>query len=192
MTEQERIMELRKELHKHNYNYYVLNAPVISDQDFDRLLRELSDLESLHPELADPNSPTQRVGSDLNQEFETVLHVRPMLSLSNTYNKAEVAEFYERVREGLAGEDFEICCELKFDGLSISLHYEDGALVRAVTRGDGIQGDDTVELEHAVLVLQGAHLFFLGVTEVDTRRKQGGGGRLLPSVLVGFLGYHEA
>ena len=142
MTEQERIMELRKELHKHNYNYYVLNAPVISDQDFDRLLRELSDLESLHPELADPNSPTQRVGSDLNQEFETVLHVRPMLSLSNTYNKAEVAEFYERVREGLAGEDFEICCELKFDGLSISLHYEDGALVRAVTRGDGIQGDD--------------------------------------------------
>lgn len=142
MTEQDRIMELRKELHKHNYNYYVLNAPVISDQDFDRLLRELSDLESLHPELADPNSPTQRVGSDLNQEFETVLHERPMLSLSNTYNKGEVAEFYERVREGLAGEDFEICCELKFDGLSISLHYEKGALVRAVTRGDGIQGDD--------------------------------------------------
>ena len=135
-------MELRKELHKHNYNYYVLNAPVISDQDFDRLLRELSDLESLHPELADPNSPTQRVGSDLNQEFETVLHERPMLSLSNTYNKGEVAEFYERVREGLSGEDFEICCELKFDGLSISLHYENGALVRAVTRGDGIQGDD--------------------------------------------------
>ncbi|MBE6254701.1 MAG: NAD-dependent DNA ligase LigA [Prevotella sp.] len=142
MTEQDRIMELRKELHKHNYNYYVLNAPVISDQDFDRLLRELSDLESLHPELADPNSPTQRVGSDLNQEFETVLHERPMLSLSNTYNKGEVAEFYERVREGLSGEDFEICCELKFDGLSISLHYEKGALVRAVTRGDGIQGDD--------------------------------------------------
>ena len=135
-------MELRKELHKHNYNYYVLNAPVISDQEFDRLLRELSDLESLHPELADPNSPTQRVGSDLNQEFETVLHERPMLSLSNTYNKGEVAEFYERVREGLAGEDFEISCELKFDGLSISLHYENGALVRAVTRGDGIQGDD--------------------------------------------------
>lgn len=142
MTEQDRIMELRKELHKHNYNYYVLNAPVISDQEFDQLLRELSDLESLHPELADPNSPTQRVGSDLNQEFETVLHERPMLSLSNTYNKGEVAEFYERVREWLAGEDFEISCELKFDGLSISLHYENGALVRAVTRGDGIQGDD--------------------------------------------------
>ncbi len=142
MTEQERIVELRHELHQHNYNYYVLNAPVISDQEFDALLRELSDLEARHPELADSNSPTQRVGSDLNQEFETVLHVRPMLSLSNTYNKAEVAEFYDRVREGLAGEDFEICCELKFDGLSISLHYEEGRLVRAVTRGDGVQGDD--------------------------------------------------
>ena len=142
MTEKLRIQELRQQLHAHNYNYYVLNAPVISDQDFDALMRELQDLEALHPELFDPNSPTQRVGSDLSQEFETVLHVRPMLSLSNTYNKAEVAEFYERVREGLAGEDFEICCELKFDGLSISLHYEDGALVRAVTRGDGVQGDD--------------------------------------------------
>lgn len=142
MSEKERILELRKELHQHNYNYYVLSAPTIGDQEFDALLRELSALEERHPELADPNSPTQRVGSDLSQEFETVLHVRPMLSLSNTYNKAEVAEFYERVREGLAGEDFEICCELKFDGLSISLHYEDGRLVRAVTRGDGVQGDD--------------------------------------------------
>ena len=142
MSEKERILELRKELHQHNYNYYVLSAPTISDQEFDALLRELAALEERHPELADPNSPTQRVGSDLSQEFETFVHVRPMLSLSNTYNKAEVAEFYERVRDGLAGEDFEICCELKFDGLSISLHYEDGRLVRAVTRGDGIQGDD--------------------------------------------------
>ena len=142
MSEQERIVELRKELHQHNYNYYVLSAPTISDQEFDVLLRELAALEERHPELADPNSPTQRVGSDLSQEFETFVHVRPMLSLSNTYNKAEVAEFYERVRDGLAGEDFEICCELKFDGLSISLHYEDGRLVRAVTRGDGVQGDD--------------------------------------------------
>ena len=142
MSEQERIVELRKELHQHNYNYYVLSAPTISDQEFDALLRELAALEERHPELADPNSPTQRVGSDLSQEFETFVHVRPMLSLSNTYNKAEVAEFYERVRDGLAGEDFEICCELKFDGLSISLHYEDGRLVRAVTRGDGVQGDD--------------------------------------------------
>ena len=142
MTEQDRILQLREELHRHNYNYYILNTPTISDQEFDALLRELSDLEVLHPEMADPNSPTQRVGSDLSQDFETFVHVRPMLSLSNTYNKAEVAEFYNRVREGLAGEDFEICCELKFDGLSISLHYEDGQLVRAVTRGDGVQGDD--------------------------------------------------
>lgn len=142
MTEQDRILQLREELHRHNYNYYILNTPTISDQEFDALLRELSDLEALHPEMADPNSPTQRVGSDLSQDFETFVHVRPMLSLSNTYNKAEVAEFYNRVREGLAGEDFEICCELKFDGLSISLHYEDGRLVRAVTRGDGVQGDD--------------------------------------------------
>ncbi len=142
MTEQDRILQLREELHRHNYNYYILNTPTISDQEFDALLRELSDLEALHPEMADPNSPTQRVGSDLSQDFDTFVHVRPMLSLSNTYNKAEVAEFYNRVREGLAGEDFEICCELKFDGLSISLHYEDGQLVRAVTRGDGVQGDD--------------------------------------------------
>ena len=142
MTEQDRILQLREELHRHNYNYYILNTPTISDQEFDALLRELSDLEALHPEMADPNSPTQRVGSDLSQDFDTFVHVRPMLSLSNTYNKAEVAEFYNRVREGLAGEDFEICCELKFDGLSISLHYEDGRLVRAVTRGDGVQGDD--------------------------------------------------
>ncbi len=142
MSDQEKIQNLRTELHQHNYNYYVLNQPTISDQEFDALLRELQDLENLHPELFDPNSPTQRVGSDLSQEFETFVHVRPMLSLSNTYNKEEVAEFYERVKEGLAGESFEICCELKFDGLSISLHYEDGRLVRAVTRGDGVQGDD--------------------------------------------------
>ena len=142
MTEQLRIQELRQQLHAHNYNYYVLNAPVITDQEFDALMRELQDLEARHPELFDPNSPTQRVGSDLNNEFETVRHQRPMLSLANTYNQEEVRAFYERVREGLQGEDFEICCELKFDGLSISLHYEDGRLQRAVTRGDGEQGDD--------------------------------------------------
>ena len=135
-------MQLRTELHRHNHNYYVLNAPTISDQEFDALLRELQDLEERHPELYDANSPTQRVGSDLSQEFVAVAHKRPMLSLANTYNKDEVREFYERVSEGLGGEPFEICCELKFDGLSISLHYEDGRLVRAVTRGDGVQGDD--------------------------------------------------
>lgn len=142
MTDQEKILQLRDELHRHNYNYYVLNAPEISDQEFDEKLRLLSDLETFHPELFDPNSPTQRVGSDLNNDFQTVTHVRPMLSLANTYNREEVAAFYERVREGLQGESFEICCELKFDGLSISLHYEEGHLVRAVTRGDGEKGDD--------------------------------------------------
>ena len=142
MNEQERIVALRAELHRHNHNYYVLNQPTISDQEFDALLRELQDLEARHPELFDPNSPTQRVGSDLSNEFQTFRHTRPMLSLANTYNKEEVREYYERVRDGLQGEPFEICCELKFDGLSISLHYEDGRLVRAVTRGDGEQGDD--------------------------------------------------
>ncbi|MBR6142298.1 MAG: NAD-dependent DNA ligase LigA [Bacteroidaceae bacterium] len=142
MDEKARILQLRDELHKHNYRYYVENNPVISDQEFDFLMHELQDLEAKHPELFDPNSPTQRVGSDLNNEFETVVHSRPMLSLGNTYNREEVADFWQRVSEGLMGAPFQICCELKFDGLSISLHYEDGRLVRAVTRGDGIQGDD--------------------------------------------------
>lgn len=145
MNEKEEILSLRDELHRHNYNYYVLNAPVISDQDFDMMMHRLQDLEALHPELADSNSPTQRVGSDLSNDFQTVVHKRPMLSLANTYNRHEVAEFYQRVSEGLHGEPFEICCELKFDGLSISLHYEQGRLVRAVTRGDGVQGDDVTQ-----------------------------------------------
>lgn len=145
MNEKEEILSLKDELHRHNYNYYVLNAPVISDQDFDMKMHRLQDLEALHPELADPNSPTQRVGSDLSNDFQTVVHKRPMLSLANTYNRQEVAEFYQRVSEGLHGEPFEICCELKFDGLSISLHYEQGRLVRAVTRGDGVQGDDVTQ-----------------------------------------------
>ena len=142
MDETKRILQLRDELHQHNYRYYVENAPVISDQEFDFLMHELQDLEARHPELFDPNSPTQRVGSDLNNEFETVVHSRPMLSLGNTYNRQEVADFWQRVSDGLMGAPFQICCELKFDGLSISLHYEDGRLVRAVTRGDGVQGDD--------------------------------------------------
>lgn len=145
MEAKERIDWLRAELHRHNYNYYVLNAPEIDDREFDRMMEELQRLEAEHPELADPNSPTQRVGSDLNHEFVQVLHKRPMLSLSNTYNKEEVADFYERVRAGLEGEPFEVCCEMKYDGLSISLTYEHGRLVRAVTRGDGVQGDDVTE-----------------------------------------------
>ncbi|MBQ7682881.1 MAG: NAD-dependent DNA ligase LigA, partial [Bacteroidaceae bacterium] len=136
------IESLRADLHRWNYQYYVLNQPEISDFEFDQKMRQLQDLESQHPEYADPNSPTQRVGSDLNHEFQQVVHKRPMLSLANTYNKEEVREFYQRVEEGLQGQPFQICCEMKFDGLSISLHYEHGRLVRAVTRGDGIQGDD--------------------------------------------------
>ena len=142
MDEKTRILQLRDELHQHNLHYYVENNPVISDQEFDFLMHELQDLEARHPELFDPNSPTQRVGSDLAGVFQTVVHTRPMLSLGNTYNRGEVADFWQRVSEGLMGEPFQICCELKFDGLSISLHYEDGQLVRAVTRGDGTQGDD--------------------------------------------------
>lgn len=145
MEVKEQIERLRNELHRHNYNYYVLNVPEISDQEFDRMMRELQDLEAAHPEFDDPDSPTRRVGSDLNQEFVQVPHRYPMLSLSNTYNKQEVADFYERVRSGLEGEPFEICCEMKYDGLSISLTYEQGRLVRAVTRGDGVQGDDVTE-----------------------------------------------
>ena len=142
MSEQERIYELRKELHEHNYRYYVLNQPVIGDQEFDMLMHELQDLEEKHPELYDDNSPTQRVGSDLNQEFRQVAHRYPMLSLSNTYNEGDVAEWYNSVRKGLNDAPFEVCCEMKYDGLSISLTYVDGQLRQAVTRGDGVQGDD--------------------------------------------------
>ena len=142
MDEKQRIEQLRKELHEHNYRYYVLNQPVVSDQDFDFMMHELQDLEQKHPEMADPNSPTQRVGSDLNQEFQQVAHKYPMLSLANTYSEQDVKEWYDSVRKGLNGEDFEVCCEMKYDGLSISLTYEDGRLVRAVTRGDGVLGDD--------------------------------------------------
>lgn len=145
MEVKEQIENLRSELERHNYNYYVLNQPEISDRDFDRMMSELQDLEKAHPEYDDPTSPTQRVGSDLNREFVQVAHRYPMLSLSNTYNKQEVADFYERVRSGLEGEPFEVCCEMKYDGLSISLIYEQGRLVRAVTRGDGVQGDDVTE-----------------------------------------------
>ena len=142
MDEIQRINQLRKELHEHNYRYYVLNQPTIGDQEFDFLMHELQDLEARHPEMADPNSPTQRVGSDLNAEFRQVEHKYPMLSLANTYNEQDVADWYESVKKGLAGEDFEVCCEMKYDGLSISLTYVDGKLTQAVTRGDGVHGDD--------------------------------------------------
>lgn len=140
--ERQRILQLRKELHEHNYKYYVLNQPEISDQEFDFMMKELQELEVRHEDMFDPNSPTQRVGSDINQEFTQVTHKYPMLSLANTYSQEEVADFYNSVKKGLNDEDFEICCELKYDGLSISLTYEDGKLVRGVTRGDGVHGDD--------------------------------------------------
>ena len=136
-----RIKALREELARHNYNYYVLSAPVISDFEFDRKMRELQELEERHPEYADPDSPTRRVGSDLSKEFEQVAHRYPMLSLGNTYSEEEVRDFYERTARAL-GEPFVIVAELKYDGTSISLTYERGRLVRAVTRGDGVKGDD--------------------------------------------------
>ncbi|MBR4845372.1 MAG: NAD-dependent DNA ligase LigA, partial [Bacteroidaceae bacterium] len=137
-----RIEALRAELHRHNHNYYVLNAPEITDFEFDHMMRELQDLEQAYPEYYDENSPTMRVGSDLSKEFQQVAHKYPMLSLGNTYSEGEVTEFYDRARKMLGDEDFEICCEMKYDGTSISLTYEDGVLVSAVTRGDGVQGDD--------------------------------------------------
>lgn len=158
MTPQERILELRRQLHEHNHNYYVLSSPTISDFEFDALLRELQSLEDAHPEMYDPSSPTQRVGSDIAKGFKQVAHKYPMLSLGNTYSKSEVADFYERVKRSL-NEDFEICCELKFDGSSISLTYKDGKLVQAVTRGDGVQGDDVTAnvktIRSVPLVLKG-------------------------------------
>ncbi|MBR6194661.1 MAG: NAD-dependent DNA ligase LigA [Prevotella sp.] len=145
MDEKQRIEQLRRELHEHNHRYYVENQPSISDYDFDQLMHELQELEARHPEMADPNSPTQRVGSDLQTEFRQVAHKYPMLSLANTYSEQDVRDWYDAVSRGLAGEPFEVCCEMKYDGLSISLTYVDGQLVQAVTRGDGVQGDDVTQ-----------------------------------------------
>jgi DNA ligase (NAD+) len=137
----ERIDKLVAELNEHNYNYYVLARPTISDFEFDQKLEELSGLEKQHPEFLDPDSPTQKVGGDITKEFKTVKHKYPMLSLGNTYNEQDLKDFDERIRKAI-GTDFEYVCELKFDGLSISLTYQDGKLLRAVTRGDGTKGDD--------------------------------------------------
>ena len=136
-----RIIALRQELEQHNYNYYVLSAPTISDREFDEKMKELEKLEAEHPEFYDADSPTQRVGSDLTKEFRQVAHRYPMLSLGNTYSEEDVRDFYERIERTL-GEPFEIVAELKFDGTSISLIYEGGRLAQAVTRGDGVRGDD--------------------------------------------------
>lgn len=166
MAIKEQIEWLRAELHRHNYNYYVLNAPVISDKEFDDMMRQLQDLEKEHPEYMDANSPTMRVGSDLNKDFKQVYHKYPMLSLGNTYSESEVSDFYERVKKAL-NEDFEICCELKYDGTSISLTYEDGKLVQAVTRGDGEKGDDVTDnvktIRSIPLVLHGDYPSFFEI-----------------------------
>lgn len=138
---EQQILALREQLNKYNYHYYVLSQPLVSDFEFDKLLAELQRLEEENPQFFDPNSPTQRVGSDINQNFTQVKHEYPMLSLGNTYNEGEVADFYNRVAKAL-NAPFEIVCELKYDGTSISLTYENGELVRAVTRGDGEKGDD--------------------------------------------------
>ena len=159
LNAQERIAYLSRVLEEHNHNYYVLNSPTISDRDFDLLMQELQQLESQYPQYASPNSPTQRVGSDINHAFVQVAHTYPMLSLGNTYSMEEVTAFYERVKQGLGNAPFEIVGELKFDGTSISLTYQDGHLLRAVTRGDGAMGDDVTRNVRTIrsipLVLKG-------------------------------------
>lgn len=145
MNPEQRVAELRQALHRHNHNYYILNSPEISDGEFDAMMAELEAIERAHPELDDPLSPTRRVGSDLQEGFVHVPHERPMMSLANTYSPQEVDDWFRRVKQGLDGEEFSIVGELKFDGTSISLTYERGRLIRAVTRGDGTQGDDVTE-----------------------------------------------
>lgn len=156
---QERIAFLSRTLEEHNHNYYVLNAPTISDRDFDMLMQELQQLEEQYPQYAQSDSPTRRVGSDINHAFAQVAHTYPMLSLGNTYSMEEVAAFYERVKQGLGDASFEIVGELKFDGTSISLTYQEGRLLRAVTRGDGTMGDDVTRNVRTIrsipLVLKG-------------------------------------
>lgn len=160
-TEQQ-IYSLREELHRYNHEYYVLSRPTISDFDFDQKLKLLADLEAKHPEFYDANSPTLRVGSDLTKSFVQVKHKYPMLSLANTYSETEVQDFYNRVEKLLGSNDFEIVCELKFDGTSISLTYENGKLKQAVTRGDGVQGDDVTAnvrtIKSIPLVLHGNNI----------------------------------
>lgn len=156
-----RIEELREQLHRHNHNYYVLSKPEISDFEFDKLMHELTDLEAAHPEFYDANSPTKRVGSDISKSFNQVRHRYSMLSLQNTYSEGEVNDFRNRVSRAL-NEDFELVCELKFDGTSISLIYENGKLAQAVTRGDGQQGDDVTAnvrtIRNIPLVLTGENI----------------------------------
>jgi len=164
MDETKRIEQLRRELHEHNHCYYVLNQPVISDFEFDQLMHELQQLEARHPEAYDANSPTQRVGSDLQTEFRQVSHKYPMLSLANTYSEQDVRDWYESASRGLGGEPFEVCCEMKYDGLSISLTYVEGRLTQAVTRGDGVHGDDVTQNVRTIRAIP----LVLGETETSS------------------------
>ncbi|MBK8807675.1 MAG: NAD-dependent DNA ligase LigA [Bacteroidales bacterium] len=143
-TVQQQIAALREQLHQHNYRYYILAQPLISDFEFDSLMKQLEALEQQHPEFADANSPTQRVGSDKEQAFVQVQHTYPMLSLGNTYSREDLSEFDDRIRKNIE-EDYEYVCELKYDGIAISIRYENGALKQAVTRGDGLVGDDVTQ-----------------------------------------------
>jgi DNA ligase (NAD+) len=140
-----RIKALREQLHEHNHAYYVLDSPTISDYEFDMLLRELIELEEAHPEFYDPNSPTRRVGGAVTKKFPSVTHDYPMYSLDNAYDNTELQDWESRLHKVLGNDFISYSCELKYDGASISLTYENGVLVRAVTRGDGIQGDDVTE-----------------------------------------------
>lgn len=163
---EQRIKELREIINRHNHNYYVLNAPTVSDQEFDALLRELQDLEQAYPQYQDPLSPTQRVGSDISKGFTQVRHERPMMSLSNSYSIEEVQDFLRRAQEGLGGEASEIVGEMKYDGTSISVTYEHGRLVRAVTRGDGVQGDDVTA---NVITIKSVPLEITGVDDLPDK-----------------------
>ncbi|MEK9517452.1 MAG: NAD-dependent DNA ligase LigA, partial [Flavobacteriaceae bacterium] len=142
MEIKEKIKQLREALHEHNYLYYILDAPKITDFEFDQMLKALQDLERQYPEFFDPNSPTQRIGGGVTKNFKTQAHRYPMYSLSNTYSKEELLQWVGRVEKALGDEKFEFTCELKYDGASISLTYEEGKFLRGVTRGDGAQGDD--------------------------------------------------
>ena len=141
--EENRINQLQKTLNEHNYRYYVLSQPSISDFEYDQLMNELIELEKAHPEFSDVNSPTQRVGNDINRNFEQIPHAYPMLSLGNTYSREELTEFHNRIVKAI-GEEVTYVCELKYDGASISLTYENGELTQALTRGDGEKGDDVI------------------------------------------------
>src|SRR5690554_7483293 len=158
MNAQQEILALREELSEHNYRYYVLDEPSISDFEFDQKLKRLQELENQYPEYFDENSPTQRVGGGITKNFETVVHENRMYSLENSYSKEELLEWEKRVQKNLGNVPLQFVCELKYDGASISLTYENGQLKRAVTRGDGFQGDDVTNKDRKSTRLNSSHV----------------------------------